>query len=170
MNTRDQKRLNAYLDGELEGAARAAAEAWLARDADARAELEGLRATRQAVRTAVPETPDTGVEWRKLAAKLENAGTEPGAPGEDKGRTLFPFPLPLGLGAAAAALVAGLLVWLALPGTKNGAGPGPDLSAGLVELLETDLEDSSTIVYIDLESGWTVVWVVEADAGEGPLG
>jgi len=36
-----------------------------------------------------------------------------------------------------------------------------------VEFVETGLPDSTPMVYTDAESGWTVIWVVEANGKEG---
>ena len=36
-----------------------------------------------------------------------------------------------------------------------------------VEMVETELEGATPIVYIDEPSGWTVVWVVEAEESQG---
>jgi hypothetical protein len=33
---------------------------------------------------------------------------------------------------------------------------------GSVEYVETDLPGASTVVYVDVESGWNIVWVVES--------
>jgi hypothetical protein len=38
----------------------------------------------------------------------------------------------------------------------------------LVEMVETDLENTVPVVYLDQPSGWTVVWVIEeAESSDG---
>jgi anti-sigma factor RsiW len=165
MNDRSPDRLDAYLDGELGAGDRAAVEAWLAQDAGARAELETLRAARDAARAARAETPDLDAEWRQLSASLEAPARE------ETDRRVVPFPVPLGISAIAAALLLGLFVWTFRPVPDGGAGRAEQsFPAELVELVETDLEESSTIVYVDPESGWTVVWIEEVEPHAGPLG
>lgn len=56
--------------------------------------------------------------------------------------------------AAAAVVIIGTVTWLGLrPSTTV------DFQPSVVEFVASDLPDTSTVVYSDAESGWTVVWV-----------
>jgi hypothetical protein len=55
--------------------------------------------------------------------------------------------------AAAAIGLLGLVLWSSFPGRDPTPSPQP------VVMVETDFEDSTPIVYLDEESGWTIVWV-----------
>lgn len=165
MTPHESEQLSAYLDGELEPTRRKTVEEWIASNPEARKELEQLRSLREAVRGADSELPDIGEEWKQLAAKLETSGDAYAAESSNDRIISFPF----GLGAAAAALLLGLVLWFTLPGTDSGAARTAGALSRTVELVETDLEDSSSIVYIDPESGWTVVWVEESTES-GPVG
>lgn len=139
MTTHNQ--LHAYLDGELTPAERHRVEAWLAEDAEARRELDALRQIRNSVQAAPTPAPDVEAAWKALSKKLN------GSPAK---RTI-PFPVPLT--AAAAIALLGLVLWSSFPGREPTPSPQP------VVMVETDLEDSTPIVYLDEESGWTIVWV-----------
>lgn len=68
--------------------------------------------------------------------------------------------------AAAALVVMVLGAGLFLGGRKGGLG---EVRAGgtQVEFVETGLPDAMPMVYEDSESGWTVIWVVEANGKKG---
>jgi hypothetical protein len=64
---------------------------------------------------------------------------------------------------AAAVMVLGMAVWWPLRQASIRQSIGSEaLHVERVELVETDLEGATPIVYLDQPSGWTVVWVVEA--------
>ncbi len=153
MNDETAMRIEAWFDGELDPAARAEVEALLERDPRARAHLERLRRLRAALQEAKPVGVGAPVAWNSVRARIEPASTR-------RGRS---WPVPAGLrlaGAAAAALLLGMAVWWQLH--RAGSERAARLST-LVELVETDLEGATPIIYIDRPSGWTVVWILEAD-------
>jgi hypothetical protein len=108
------EQLAAYADGELAGADRAAVEAWLARDADAAAEVESLRRFTQAWRDAAPAPPGPEA-WSVVRNRIEAALDAPPAPRR--------WPRRLLLGAAAAALGAAAAAVLALALSNPGRAP-----------------------------------------------
>jgi hypothetical protein len=66
------------------------------------------------------------------------------------------------IGAVAAVMLLGIAVWL--PFRQAGEiPPATDLLVDRVELVETDLEGATAVVYLDQPSGWTVIWVFEAE-------
>ncbi len=83
--------------------------------------------------------PDVNAEWRDLRARLQPASTKP-----LKKRPLAPLLWFGGPLAAAAALAVAFFV----------SRPAP----------VSDESTTSTIAYVDNESGWLVVWTAESDA------
>lgn len=67
----DESLLSAYLDGELDAAARAAVDARLAESADWRAELAAVRTARDAVRSLPPIDAPAGF-WDRVLEAPEN--------------------------------------------------------------------------------------------------
>jgi hypothetical protein len=109
MNHEDaREQLSAYLDGELDAAARGALEARLAEDAELRAELDGLRRTVELVQS-LPQRPAPAGFADRVVAVLENSAPRP------HGWVRRWGPVVL---AAAACLVIGLLATLA-PGRQD---------------------------------------------------
>ena len=62
-------------------------------------------------------------------------------------------------GAAAAAIVIGWLSMVLFNGIPSHSEA--DYLAAAVEYVETDIEGASSVVYVDQDSGWTIVWVDE---------
>ena len=58
------------------------------------------------------------------------------------------------MAAAAAVAFIGTVTWLGLRTPAQG-----EFEPNIVEFVSSDIPDSSTYVYSDEESGWTVVWV-----------
>jgi anti-sigma factor RsiW len=102
--------------------------------------------------------PDIEQEWQSLRTKLRATR---GAPA--KRRPLAPviwFGAPL---AAAAALALGYFSLRPPPRQVEIAPPLADLArADFVEVADAD---ASTMVYVDKDSGWLVVWAVDEAAG-----
>ena len=157
MHATQTEQLNAYLDGEMSPQARAEFEVWLKQSPDARAELDALRKLReQMLEARNGGVPDVDAQWAEFEQRrLQQASQSTGQ--------LISFPR---LGAAAAVIIAGLIAWAVWPQPANtDLVAGNDASAS-VEMVESDLEDSSPIVYLDDQSGWIVVWVEEFEANE----
>lgn len=102
-------------------------------------------------------TPDIEKEWEKLQAQLQNRPAKPA-----RKRPLAPivwFATPL---AAAAAIT------LAYFGLQTPSKPVPAVSpapevAQAIFVEATDV-NASTMVYVDKESGWLVVWATDGGA------
>ena len=63
---------------------------------------------------------------------------------------------------AAAVMLFGMALWW--PFRDAGQPDLPEATpAPAVMMVETDLKDATPVVYIDQPSGWTVVWVLEAE-------
>ncbi len=96
--------------------------------------------------------PDAGGEWRTIRAQLQSAFREP-----EKRRPSAPIlwlAVPL-----AAALVLAFFIGLPTPGS-------PDFVVQVAEgaradFVEVDDANVSTMVYVDKDSGWLVVWAVD---------
>lgn len=103
MNEHLNERLSAYLDGELEGAELAAAEAHLAECAACRADLDGL--TRVAKRAAaLDDRPPEKDLWSGIQGRLATPSTADVVPLESRRRRIA-FTMPQ-LAAAAVAIMA----------------------------------------------------------------
>lgn len=151
MNENDEIRLSAWFDGELPEREKQDIEALLERDPDARAYMEDLRKTRELLAASHSAPGESVPEWSGVEERLKG---NPGA-------RILTFPrLAAGI---AAVLVLAFSLWLPLreSGNPAQAPAAPGLMVNSVELVETDLEDATPIVYLDEPSGWTVVWVLE---------
>ncbi len=153
MLPKNTEQLNAYVDDELNSEDRKAVEAWIAEDPQAFEELKRLKALSSQIKKADAVQQNTDEAWQIFSTKLTS--TEPAQ--QAKSSPVVPF--LASLSTIAAALLIGLLLWLAIPQSKSELISNVDSENFIVEMVETEIEDSSSIVYIDPESGWTVVWV-----------
>jgi anti-sigma factor RsiW len=117
--------LSAYLDGELDGAALAGAEAHLAACAECRAELDGLRQLVRRASSLDDRAPEKDL-WAGIARQINTPSTADVVP-LDSRRRRFAFTMPQ-LAAAAVALMAlssgaGVLLTHRTPGAAP-ARPG----------------------------------------------
>ena len=131
---------------------RAALAAHVAGCAHCRQLQAGLDRTAAALvhEAAAVRVPDADAEWLRLRRRLRSQPTGPAfAP-------VLRFAAPL---AAAAAIAVALLV---VKPDHPAAAPATDAAAraDYVEVADTD---STPMVYLDKESGWLVVWAVDAD-------
>lgn len=105
--------------------------------------------------------PDADKEWRTIRAQIQGAAAKPG-----KKSPLAPviwFTAPL---AAAAALVIAFLSGPQTPDTEsqillNPAPPGAE--AARADFVEAGDANASTMVYVDKDSGWLVVWAADGE-------
>jgi anti-sigma factor RsiW len=103
--------------------------------------------------------PDIEDEWQKLRVQLRSQ--EPATP--VKKRSLAPviwFGAPL---AAAAALA--LAYFNQQPQSKPTDPISPATEVAQAEYVEAGDAGASTMVYVDKESGWLVVWASDGDSG-----
>ncbi len=148
MDTERQHRLNAYFDGELpETEARAVREG-LGRNPEERAALARM----ERLRGGCSGAHQTAVQpsWASVRNRLRQ-----GDPALTRWNNLT-YNLVSGL---VAVLVLGLL----LIGPRTGEEPDGLLLVDRVEMVETDLQGATSVVYFDEPSGWTVVWVLEEE-------
>lgn len=128
-----------------------------------------LAAYRESSRAA--PVPEFDAAWRDLRARREAAGRTKRSP-------LAPviwFAAPL---AAAAALAIGLFVARPLPSSVPLAAstvavvpppPPPVEDSSIIagaDFVEAGNPNASTIVYVDKDSGWLVVWAADVDASQ----
>lgn len=156
MNDETQQRLEAWFDGELTSAEHAAVEALLDKDAAARAYVDQLARTRELLQGAHVSTVDGDAAWESVQERLDEA---------DRQRSARILSFPQLLAAAAAVMLVGMGIWFPL--RKMGAVEEAYALESTVHMVETELENATPIVYIDEPSGWTVVWVVEAEETAG---
>ena len=65
--------------------------------------------------------------------------------------------------AIAALLALSLELYFVFPSSKENAPAYAETTE--VEFMETDIPGAGTLVYIDQDSGWTILWVVESAEG-----
>jgi len=106
--------------------------------------------------TAAVAMPDVEAEWQKLRARLHDSS----ASSTNKKRPLAPV-IWFGSSLAAAAAMA-----LAYVGLQPGATltTAPAVETARADFVETGDASASTMVYVDKDSGWLVVWAVDADS------
>ena len=156
LSDQQNAQLQAYLDDELDSTELGSVEAWISNDLEAAQTLEALRKTQTILQNT--DSPESNVEvaWQDFSKKL----SEPTA-----SKPTIRFPIPQA--AVAAILILGVVFWFARPSPQ----PINEIQiVEIVEMVETDLEDTSPIVYIDAESGWTIVWVEPASNELAPAG
>ncbi len=105
--------------------------------------------------------PDADEEWRTLRAQLHGPGAKPA-----KKRPLAPL-IWFGSSLAAAAALAFAFLSRQPPKSMEVFSPDNDIVAE-AEFVEAGDINASTLVYVDKESGWLVVWATDVDAnGKG---
>jgi anti-sigma factor RsiW len=100
--------------------------------------------------------PDADTEWRTIRAQIQGAAAKPG-----KRSPLAPviwFTAPL---AAAAALAFAFLTQAPGPMTQDPVPPGAEVARA--DFVEAGDANASTLVYVDKDSGWLVVWAADGE-------
>lgn len=145
-----QSKLQAYHDGELDASTREQIQAQLKTSPTARKYLQQLQTLTQTLQQPNTPTPDTEQAWAQIQPRLTT---------DNQPSKTIPFPKILQ--TAAAILLFAAISWFSYntlqPPTQN-THPAEEYL-----LVETELEGASSIVYVDEESGWTVVWVNEPE-------
>ena len=160
MNCRDaEPLLFAERDGALTSEERAALAQHVAACPACRRACADLAAANAALRTAAANVavPDADREWQVLRQRLTAQ-----SPRRVGARRLAPVAW-IGLSLAAAAALA-----LAFLGGHRPFGGNPDAAdLARAEFVEVKDSSASTMVYVDQESGWLVVWAVPDSSAKG---
>ena len=152
MNEETRRRLEAWFDGEVSPEDCAGIEQILDEDEEARAYVEGLNLSREALQGAHVSSIDGDAAWESFQERLDKV---------DNRRSVRVLTFPQLMAAAAAVMLVGMGIWFPLRKVGH-VDPAFSLES-TVEMVETELEGATPIVYIDEPSGWTVVWVIEAE-------
>jgi predicted anti-sigma-YlaC factor YlaD len=102
--------------------------------------------------TSQVKIPDAEETWQEIRSQLDQ-------PEKTPRDNLLPFPSIIRWASAIAAVIAvsfGIRFVLQKPSLETHAFQNE------VEFVESDIPDSSTAIYVDDESGWTIVWVFES--------
>ncbi len=159
MNCREAENLiSAKIDGELDQDSMAPLDRHLEECSPCRMTLEqwsGLRkqlADRDAEELPMPEIDS---EWQIVQSRLDTRE-------QPRPRAVFlSFPLPW-ISAVAALIMVGIGLTFVRPNPLD--REIVQHMAENVEYVETDIVGATPVVFVDDESGWTVVWVVESGA------
>lgn len=160
MNCRQaEKALSRHLDDELPADEVATLEEHLATCSACRETATEWRGLGQAMRAEAPdEIPDPTKAWHDIRRTLRNRE----APAiRANRRPWWSHPLPwAGAGATIALLAVGYLLQ---------DSPASQFQNGsTVEYIDTELPGASTVVYVDDETGWNIVWVLESESDPDP--
>lgn len=161
MNCREiELLLSAERDGALNATQQAALDQHVADCPACRVFRDQLSSTMSALRadSACVRMPDVDAEWHALQARLNSDGAKSG-----KKRPLAPviwLSAPL---AAAAAIALAFFVNRPSPALPA-EGFSPPAEVASAEFVEAGDADASTMVFVDKESGWLVVWATDAEA------
>ena len=108
--------------------------------------------------TAAIAVPDVEEEWLKLRSKLSTPSTKRATK-----RPLAPI-IWFGAPLAAAAAIAFAFFNSSPTAKPLGASVATSGEVAQAEYVEAGNVDASTIVYVDKDSGWLVVWATDSDA------
>jgi len=135
------ERLTAFLDGELDPAAAARVEAWLADNAAAAEEIDGQRRVLRLWQANPPPEPGPAA-WTTVLSRVETS-----LPAARPRRRKWPIALGLGAGAAAAVFAAVFLTRLFQGGPpKDADAPLPVIAPGDVTIISMDAPDAPGLV------------------------
>lgn len=152
-----QQLMSLLRDGELSSEGAERLNEYLERNPEAIGWMESLDIAQSADPNC--QAPTENAEAISTIQNSIEADEEP--PSHSKGSPLLRFPaLFRPFAAAAAVAVIGVVTWLGL----RPSAPA-EFEPNIVEFVASDIPDSSTYVYSDEESGWTVVWV-DRDTGD----
>lgn len=147
--------LGALFDGELPEDEAAQLREFVRNSQEAQRHLANLAESRRLIRTgmAIQNVP----EWHDVRRRLDSRSQQRRSKISRWG---------LGVIASTAVALGSLSLILKSPVTDSLSAKAPQTD--LVEMVETDLENTVPVVYLDQPSGWTVVWVIEeADSSDG---
>lgn len=157
MNCREaEKWIAIEREGALGDSRRAALDAHLSSCASCREQRAELAAAVQTWKAADAkvELPNVETEWHAIRRRMRNT--------EKPSVAWFPGWLAPALGVAAIAVIA-----LVIAGPWTFSPDVPSATVARAEYVEVADESASTLVYVDEESGWLVVWAVSPTAEAG---
>jgi anti-sigma factor RsiW len=159
---RKQKVLSRYIDGELQGTKSSRMTADLESDASMREVQAEYSAIGDRLRDLeTPEAPPVEKMWSDIQRDIR-LGTNPG---EDA--TAFGSRLRWA-GGTVATVLALMMVWIVMQ--SGFFGSEAYAAAAEVEWVETDVPNASTMVYLDDDTGMTVIWILEQEEGAANAG
>lgn len=143
-------------DGALTSTERAALESHLASCSDCREARRSLADVMEVWRTHAAATPPPDVEraWQDIRREIRASR----APAPSGSRKILRWSVPLGAAAALAAAIA-----VAPHFASNPHAEVAQLERAHAEYVDVP-GDASSMVYVDDQSGWLVVWAVNNDA------
>ena len=159
-----EQQLSRFLDGELSERERIALESALESDPEMAGRLEDLENALRVHKTLIPEPKDDAFINAELGMIHERIRAE-----KNPERKMVEFPrLNPGIASLAAAAavvigVAGLWIWNA---NVQSSPTGAFENDPFIAQVETDIAGASSMVYVDDQSGWTIVWVDEPDPSD----
>lgn len=150
MNKKEQ--LNQYFDGELTDEEKAVLLESIECDAELGKHLTGLKELSNLHVESFPEEKDEFFierEFQEIQKQLE--------PKTDTHRNILPFHSGwlinvVGIAAAAVITVSGFWLW-------NRSAQNAYSYTSNVAFVETDIVGASSMIYMDEQSGWTLVWL-----------
>ncbi|MEO0794082.1 MAG: hypothetical protein AAFX93_02915 [Verrucomicrobiota bacterium] len=166
MTDDEQQLLMRHFDGEATTDEEVAVARLLDESSEAQGLLDQWRQQRDGFKGVPRELSEVEVEsdWRRLQAQLLT--DDQTLEDDNEGAVAKPFSTPAWIWSAAAAIIALAAVVFLLPRSPiDPPGSQYPVGANIVETVETDLEGVSPIVFVDAQTGWSVVWVDEAPSG-----
>ncbi|WP_309398268.1 hypothetical protein [Cerasicoccus maritimus] len=157
MKDADAQLLMRFYDGECSPAEEDAAGRLIREEPEAMPWLDALAAQQERFENLPPVLSELAIEqdWQSLKEQLAPTAT----PSQPKKSNLV-WPRFWTASAAAAIILFAAIAFL-LPGNDATAQA---VTPNIVDSVETDIEGATPIIYVDQESGWSVVWVDEAAA------
>lgn len=162
-DNRKRKSLSRYLDGELRGPSSSR----MASDLESDASLQALKAEYSAIGEQLrdletPAAPPVEKLWADIRRDIRLGANQ----GEDL--SAFGSRLHWAGGTVATVLVL-MMVWIVMQSGSLGTAAYADTAAE-VEWVETEVPNASTMVYLDDETGMTVIWILEQEEGAANAG
>jgi len=162
-DNRKRKALSRYLDGELRGPSSSR----MASDLESDASLQALKAEYSAIGEQLrdletPAAPPVEKLWSDIRRDIRLGANQ----GEDL--SAFGSRLHWAGGTVATVLVL-MMVWIVMQSGSLGTAAYADTAAE-VEWVETDVPNASTMVYLDDDTGMTVIWILEQEEGAANAG
>ena len=153
---RAEKLLSASLDGELDAQDLLPLRDHLDRCPRCRAARMEWQSYGEHLKSApLPITPGLKGAWNDIRQRMRQ---------DEKPRRWKPaYPFPMYWVSAAALLVVTMGIFFLYPGDPAPTDSKIFAMAENVEFVETSIPGATPVVYMDDASGWTVVWIVEAE-------